>query len=74
MIPQFIALTPIYQCHNGEGSTVWARRGTIYLNPAYIVQITFSTENGRAQITLHDGSTLTVPLQQVSPLVGLELS
>lgn len=73
MNPQFIALTPIYKCYDGE-DTVWARRGTIYLNPAYIVQITFSTENGRAQITLHDGCSLTVPLQQVAPLVGLELS
>jgi hypothetical protein len=73
VIPQFIALTPCYRLESKDGEQ-WARRGTIYLNPAYIVQLTFSTENGRAQITLHDGCNLIVPVMQIAALVGLELA
>jgi len=70
---EFVALTPVYKVFVGE-ETQWVRKGTIHINPAYIVSITYSTENGRAQVTLHDGTNFAVPIVQIAALVGLELT
>lgn len=69
----FIPLTPCYQAFIG-GEQTWARRGTIHLNPHYIVSITYTIDTGRANVILHDGTTWIVPIAQIAALIGLELA